>query len=175
MGYDRHDEFKGNPMKFFSFVLICLALCFLLPACQNTSHMNPITPHAIRLRPGQLLREEIEAYVKKHRIEAGWIGSCAGSLTQYHIRFANQGNGSKAQGHFEIVSLSGTVSVNGNHLHISVSDHLGNTVGGHLLDSCTVFTTAEIILLETDRYRFRREKDGSTPWEELQIDPLPEP
>lgn len=137
--------------------------------------MNAIKPHAFRLKPGQLLREEIEAYVKKHHIEAGWIGSCAGSLTQYHIRFANQPGGSMGSGHFEIVSLGGTVSEKGCHLHISISDSSGHTLGGHLLDSCVVYTTAEIVLLETTRYRFSREKDGTTPWEELQVDLLDKP
>ncbi len=137
--------------------------------------MNEIKSHAFRLKPGQLLREEIEAYVKKNHIEAGWIGSCAGSLTQYHIRFANQPRGNRAQGHFEIVSLSGTVSVNGSHLHICVSDSTGVTTGGHLLDSCIIYTTAEMILLETDRFRFHRAKDGTTPWEELQIEAVQKP
>ncbi len=155
---------------------ICLPLlCLLLFACHNPPSMNKITPHPLRLRPGQLLREEIEAYVKKNHIEAGWIASCVGSLAQYHIRFANQPRGNRAQGHFEIVSLNGTVSENGSHMHISISDSTGVTTGGHLLDSCIIYTTAEIIILETDRYRFRREKDGTTPWEELQIEQVPKP
>ena len=90
-------------------------------------------------------------------------------MTRYNIRFANQTNGSRDEGHFEIVSLSGTVSVNGSHLHIAVSDSTGKTIGGHLLDSNLVYTTAEIVLQEDDDYVFTREKDGTTPWEELQI------
>ena len=125
--------------------------------------------HPLRLKPGDDLKKEVEAYVKTHRIEAGWITACAGSLTRYHLRFANQPEGSHGEGHFEIVSLSGTVSVNGNHLHISISDSTGKTIGGHLLDGNLVYTTAEIILQEDEGFVFTREKDGSTPWEELQI------
>jgi predicted DNA-binding protein with PD1-like motif len=125
--------------------------------------------HPLRLKPSADLKKEIEGYVKSNNIQAGWITTCAGSLTNYNIRFANQPEGSKGEGHFEIVSLSGTVSVNGSHIHISISDSTGRTIGGHLLDSNLVYTTAEIILQEDDSFVFTREKDGTTPWEELQI------
>lgn len=125
--------------------------------------------HPLRLKPGADLKTEIEAYVQANNITAGWMVSCAGSLTQYNIRFANQPEGSKGNGHFEIVSLTGTTSVNGSHIHISISDSTGKTIGGHLLNGNLVYTTAEIILQEDDRFLFTREKDGSTPWEELQI------
>ena len=124
---------------------------------------------AFRLKPGEDLRKGIEAFVNANDIKAGWIASCAGSLTDYSIRFANQPGASNGQGHFEIVSLTGTVSVNGSHMHISISDSTGKTIGGHLLDSNIVYTTAEIILQQSDDFVFTREKDGSTPWEELQI------
>jgi predicted DNA-binding protein with PD1-like motif len=124
---------------------------------------------AFRLKPGEDLRKGIEAFVSANNIKAGWIASCAGSLTDYSIRFANQPNASNGQGHFEIVSLTGTVSVNGSHMHISISDSTGKTIGGHLLDSNIVYTTAEIILQQSDDFVFTREKDGSTPWQELQI------
>jgi predicted DNA-binding protein with PD1-like motif len=144
--------------------LLLLASIFIF-SCKN----NMPKTHPIRLKPGADLRNEIEAYVKQHNIKAGWISTCAGSLTQYNIRFANQSGGSKGSGYFEIVSLGGTVSVNGSHIHISVSDSTGKTIGGHLLDSNIVYTTAEIIIQEDDDFSFTREKDDSTPWEELQI------
>lgn len=130
---------------------------------------DEVKMHAFRLKPGQDLKQEITAYVQQHKIEAGWIVTCVGSVTQYNLRFANQSNGNKATGHYEIVSLVGTVSINGSHLHMSVSDSTGKTIGGHLLDSNFVYTTAEIVIGEGKQLVFTREKDGSTPWEELQI------
>ena len=132
--------------------------------------MNNCKTHAFRLKPGQDLKNEILQYVKEKQIKAGWVSTCVGSLTNYNIRFANQPEGSSGSGHFEIVSLTGTVSVNGSHLHISISDSTGKTIGGHLLDSNIVYTTAEIVLLSSDDFIFKREKDGSTPWEELQVE-----
>jgi len=124
---------------------------------------------AIRLRPGEDIKQGIEKSVKENNIQAGWINTAVGSLTAYRIRFANQSVGSTANGHFEIISLTGTLSVNGSHLHISVSDSAGKTTGGHLLEGCTVYTTVEIIIQYSNKYVFTREKDGTTPWDELQI------
>jgi predicted DNA-binding protein with PD1-like motif len=141
-------------------------ISIIIFSCQQTMTKT----HAFRLKPGNDLRKEIESFVKANNIQSGWISCGVGSLTQYHIRFANQPSGSKDNGHFEIVSLTGTVSVNGSHIHISVSDSTGKTIGGHLLDNNVVYTTAEIVIQESDDFVFTREKDGSTPWEELQIE-----
>ena len=130
---------------------------------------TPVKIHAFRLKPGQDLRKEIEALVAKEKIATGYIITCVGSLTQTNIRYANQPSGTQMNGHFEIVSLTGTVSTNGNHLHISVSDSLGKTTGGHLLPTNLVYTTAEIVIGESPNLIFSSEKDGSTAWEELQI------
>jgi predicted DNA-binding protein with PD1-like motif len=125
--------------------------------------------HAMRLKPGADLRRELQAFAEREGIEAGWIATCAGSLTHYNIRFANQPNGSTGDGHFEIVSLSGTLSKNGSHIHISISDSTGRTIGGHLLEDNRIYTTAEIVVQEDTELKFTREKDGTTPWEELQV------
>lgn len=148
-------------MKFCLLVLVSI----LVLSCQHKMNKT----HAFRLKPGADLKKEIEAFVKTNNIQAGWISCGVGSLTDYNIRFANQPEGSKGSGHFEIVSLTGTVSVNGSHIHISLSDSIGKTIGGHLLDSNFVYTTAEIVIHESDDFVFTREKDGSTPWEELQV------
>lgn len=131
--------------------------------------MNTTTVHAIRLKPGQDIKKSLQDFVAANNIQAGWIVSAVGSLTDYHIRFANVDTGAKGNGHFEILSLSGTLSVNGSHLHIGISDSTGKCLGGHLLEGCKVYTTAEIVIGESKQLRFTREKDGTTPWEELQI------
>jgi len=131
--------------------------------------MQPNQTYAIRLKPGEDLKKSIQSFVDAKQIEAGWIAACVGSLTDYHIRFANIAEGSKASGHFEIVSLSGTLSPNGSPLHISVSDNTGKTIGGHLLDECIVYTTAEIIIQTASNLMFTRENDETTKWKELRV------
>lgn len=125
--------------------------------------------HPLRLLPGHDLRQQLQAYVQQHQLQAGFVVTCCGSLTRYHLRFADQPTGQAAQGHFEIVSLTGTLSIHGLHLHMSVADEQGRTIGGHVLEGNIVYTTAEIVLGESEAHVFTREKDGSTAWEELQI------
>lgn len=151
-------------------IVLFLLTIILFSACKSkTMNSEKISTAAFRLKPGEDLRAGIEKIVRGKDIRAGWVATCSGSLTDYAIRFANQPGASTGSGHFEIVSLTGTVSVNGSHLHLSISDSTGRTIGGHLSPGCKIYTTAEIVLMYTDKYTFTREKDGSTPWEELQV------
>jgi predicted DNA-binding protein with PD1-like motif len=52
---------------------------------------------------------------------------------------------------------------------MSISDSTGKTIGGHLADGNKVYTTAEIVIMSTNSLEFKREKDGTTEWEELQV------
>lgn len=153
-------------MRFVAIVLTTL----IFSACQNKKmNQENISSHAFRLKPGEDLKEGIEKQIKEYDIKAGWVATCVGSLTDYAIRFANMPDVNTGQGHFEIVSLVGTVSINGSHLHLSISDSTGKMIGGHLMPGCKIYTTAEIVIQYSDKYEFTREKDGTTPWEELQI------
>lgn len=107
------------------------------------------------------------------------IVSAVGSLIKTNIRYADQPDGSSLDGHFEIVSLVGNIDfqdfdtlkrhyseesvnadINGSgHVHISVSDESGVTVGGHLLSGNIVYTTVELTLVELPNGLFRRELD----------------
>lgn len=149
-----------------------ILVSLILFSCQQKTAMNNTTAYAFRLKPGEDLKTGIQKLVNDKQIKAGWISTCVGSLTNYKIRFANQPEGSSDSGHFEIVSLTGTVSVNGNHIHISISDSTGKTIGGHLMDGCKIYTTAEIVILSSNDFIFKREKDGTTPWDELQIEEI---
>jgi uncharacterized protein len=153
----------------YKLMIGCLTFLVLAGCKTKSMEQSTISTYAFRLKPGEDLKMGIEKIVKEKGIKAGWVSTCVGSLTDYTIRFANQPAGATGAGHFEIVSLVGTVSVNGSHLHLSISDSLGTTTGGHLMPGCKVYTTAEIVLQATDKYDFVREKDGTTPWEELQV------
>ena len=113
--------------------------------------------YTFRLKPGQDLFAGIEQFVQVHRIEAGCILTSVGSLTHAVIRLANRAAPSEYVGHFEIVSLTGTVSIHGSHLHLSISDGDGQTLGGHLVAGCRVYTTAEIVLAAFEDLTYRRE------------------
>jgi uncharacterized protein len=125
--------------------------------------------HVTRLKPECDLKRSIEQFVVEQNIKAGWIITCVGSLRQAHLRYANREDGTKIQGYAEIVSLTGTVSIYGCHIHCSVSDSEGTTRGGHLLYESLIYTTAELVIGESPELVFRRVRDGSTPWAELQV------
>ncbi|MGB3798521.1 MAG: DUF296 domain-containing protein [Lewinella sp.] len=151
-----------------------LLLSVVIFSCQPSTHSmsdQANRVHPFRLLPGQDLRESIQQYADEHQIEAGYIITCVGSLTDWHLRFANQPDGTSGTGHFEIVSLVGTVSTHGSHLHLSLADSTGHMVGGHLLEGNIVYTTAEIVIGESPDHRFLREDDGRTGYRELSIKP----
>lgn len=122
-----------------------------------------------RLKTGQDLREEIEKLVKENNIKAGVLLSVVGSLGQATLRMAGAKEKRDWKEELEIVSGTGTVSVNDSHIHISVSDNKGNVFGGHLSRGCIVRTTAEVVLLAFDDVRYLRKPDEETGYDELEI------
>jgi predicted DNA-binding protein with PD1-like motif len=122
-----------------------------------------------RLHPGQDLRQEIEAFVKQHNVRAGLILTAVGSLRSATIRLADQKEPTTFSGKSEIVSLVGTMGPDGVHLHISIADSTGRTVGGHLVDGCLVYTTVEIVVGDAGGLTFAREQDDETGYKELKI------
>ncbi len=126
--------------------------------------------HTFRLKPQHDLFDSIQDYANAHNIEAGCVLSAVGSLTHATLRLANRDFYTEYDGHFEIVSITGTVSVHGSHIHVAISDGDGATVGGHLVSGCKIYTTAEIVLLELDDVVYKREMyENDSGYEELAV------
>ncbi len=87
------------------------------------------------------------------------------------IRLAGLQQPTRLSGDLEILSLAGTLSRDGAHLHIAVADSRGQVVGGHLAHGSLVRTTAELVVGLLPEWRFRRELDPATGWPELVIEP----
>ena len=126
---------------------------------------------AKRLYDGQDLLEEINRFVKDESIAAGVILSAVGSLKTSKIRVPVIDGNIKylTPKHLEIDNLHGTVSINGCHLHISVSDIDGKVTGGHLKEGCIVRTTCELVIGILKDVSFKRELDENTGFDELVI------
>lgn len=127
--------------------------------------------YALRLEPDQDLRSSLKDFVQTHHVQAGFIVTAIGSLKQATLRFANQTSSTVLHDKFEIVSLAGTVSIHGMHLHGAISDGQGQIIGGHLDHGCVVYTTAEIIIGESEELTFSRAIDPKTGFKELVISP----
>lgn len=126
-----------------------------------------------RLKPGADLKSSIEAMIKQHDIHAGFIVTCVGGLEQVVVRMAGATPDSQDirtfKDDFEIVSLVGTVSVNGTHLHMSFSDKEGIVRGGHLKEGTIIHPTAEIVIGIDEGVQMNREFDQETGFDELVI------
>src|SRR5512142_390620 len=127
---------------------------------------------SIRLRPAQDLYGEIDHFLQANGVEAGCVLCSVGSLRHARLRLADREQASDLDGPFEIVSLTGTLSTHGSHLHISISDGDGRTTGGHLLPGCSVYTTVELVLASFDDVIYKRELlPNDSGYEELVIYP----
>jgi predicted DNA-binding protein with PD1-like motif len=124
---------------------------------------------AARLTPGVDLRDAIERLAQEHHVEAGCVLSAVGSLRSATLRLASADAYTKFDGPFEIVSLSGTISPDGPHLHMSIAAKDGRTIGGHLVPGCVVYTTVEIVVADLAGVRFVRLPDAATGYRELNI------
>lgn len=128
----------------------------------------------VRLKQGQYLKEEIEKIACDEDIKAGVLLSIVGGLESAKLRMP----GAKPENQivkewespFEIVSGTGTISKEGCHIHIALSDKEGQVIGGHLKDGCVVKNTAEIVLVIFDDVIFKRVLDKDTGFEELEIE-----
>jgi uncharacterized protein len=122
---------------------------------------------AVRLLPDEDLKKKIAQTCKEQNIQAGCILSAVGSLKKLNIRLANSKKSLIMHENFEVLSLCGTVSAAGIHLHIAVANSDGQTLGGHLLDENIIYTTCELIIVELEDLRFSREHDEKTGFKEI--------
>lgn len=150
--------------KFISIIL----LFFTMTLSAQTSTVPPKI-YALRLHPGDDLKIKLAEFVKEKKIQAGYIITCVGSLSRATLRLSNKNETQTWKESFEITSLTGTLSPDGNHLHISLANKEGTTLGGHLMDGSLISTTAEIIIGEASDLIFKREFDSVTTFKELKI------
>ena len=126
--------------------------------------------HAFRLTYGMDLRQGIEDYCRDNDIHSAAIVTVVGCVYRARIRLADGETIEEYDDRYEIVSLTGTVSPDGSHMHVSLADEDGRVIGGHMCNGCLVNTTAEVVLVSLDEeYRFSREYDDSTGYDELVI------
>ena len=125
--------------------------------------------YVFRLTKGMDLKKEIVNYCVENNIVAGYIGAFVGCCSEVNLRLAGGKDFFNKNADYEIVSMTGTISENGVHIHASFSDVLGNVVGGHLSDGCIVNTTAEVVISSIDNYKLVRIFDKNTGYKELDI------
>ncbi len=122
-----------------------------------------------RLKRGDDLRGSIMDFCDANDITSGAIVSAVGCVSEVRIRKADGVNEYFEVKDYEIVSLSGTISEDGPHLHISLSDSNLKTIGGHLMLGTKVNTTCELVIMKFNKYRLTRAFDEETGYDELEV------
>jgi uncharacterized protein len=184
-------ELRRQSLRFYVLVvlgIICLSMSLTTllifrskdefpPTPAQLSHTHSLT---IRLLPEQNVISSLMAVVLSKGLRSASIGTAVGSLTDYNIRFANQNVTETGVGHFEVVSLVGTLtSINNTvaneqagawHIHIAIGDAQGTTISGHLASTGNIiYTTLEVTILYNCDVEYYRADDGTTGYDELQI------
>ncbi|XP_076053897.1 bifunctional protein GlmU-like isoform X2 [Oratosquilla oratoria] len=116
----------------------------------------------------------LEDYVKKNTPSGVFVLSCCGSVKSVTLRYASDPDGTTntietLYKYFEVLSMTGTLSQEGTHLHITLADNTGRTVGGHLVGNLMVQTTMEVALGEPQGLVLGREFDKHTGYSELVV------
>lgn len=168
-------------------LLLGLAYIYIESLVKNEHSLNLVNSQwypgivtTIRLFPGDDLKKSLLSFADVHKLSSGSILSCVGSVQRINLRLASASALSPSdylvdEGKHEIVSLVGTMEYNTverssyGHFHASFADRTGNVVGGHLMDGCTVFTTAEIVILQIPRQQYTRVLDPISGYKELKV------
>jgi uncharacterized protein len=121
----------------------------------------------IRLRPDDDLRRSLEEAVAANGCAAAFVLCGIGSLARSKVRFAGASEATASDEDLEILSLAGTISKDGSHLHAALARTDGTVLGGHVAYGCTVRTTAEVLLALLPDWEFSRVPDPATGFAEL--------
>lgn len=116
----------------------------------------------LRLQPGDDLRAALAG-------RTAFVVAGIGSLRHAELRLAGEPGPTPLDGPLEILTLSGSLTPAGVHLHVSLSDAAGRVLGGHVCAGCTVLTTAELLLAPLPPGSLSREPDPATGYTELVI------
>jgi predicted DNA-binding protein with PD1-like motif len=91
----------------------------------------------LRLAPGDDLRVALEQSLAHLNVQAAFVLQGIGSLSCAQLRFAGLDEPTRFTGDYEILTLGGSLSPDGAHLHMSIADALGNVCGGHVAPGCS--------------------------------------
>jgi predicted DNA-binding protein with PD1-like motif len=136
----------------------------VLLECDIIAAMNALP---LRIPALADLREVLAVLPAQHGVDAAFVLQGIGSLNVARIRFAGAPDFTELRGDLEILSLGGSLSPDGPHLHIAVSDAAGRVTGGHMGPGCVVRTPAEVMVMLLPGHRFSREHDPATGYKEL--------
>lgn len=122
--------------------------------------------HIKRLLPKQDIKQCLIQILDEYQLPAAVIVSAVGSVESYTLRVSDGVSMISKDENREIVSMSGILTKDGIHVHLSLSGQDGSVIGGHLMEGCRVKTTLELAILSLDQ-DVSRNYDPITGYREL--------
>ena len=99
----------------------------------------------IELEPGQDLHLALSELAVQQQL-SGFVLGVVGNLSQATFRCPGQQQPTRMSGELEVITLNGTFSPSGVHLHLSLSDGACQVWGGHLEPGTIVLKGAQLLL-----------------------------
>ena len=129
-------------------------------------------PLPLKLAPGSDLRLSLEELAQREGI-SGFVLGVVGNLTKVSFQCPGQAEPTVLEGDLEVITLNGTFSPEGVHLHLSLSDGACQVWGGHLEPGTIVQKGVDLLIgvLEQREGRPARQTAAATPRIEIAVLP----
>ena len=126
----------------------------------------------IKLAPGDDLRLRLEQLAREEQA-SGFVLGVVGNLSRAAFQCPGPPEPTVMEGDLEIITLNGTVSPTGVHLHLSLSDGACQVWGGHLEPGTIVQKGVDLLIgvLEQREGRPARQTAAATPRIEIAVLP----
>ena len=129
-------------------------------------------PLPLKLAPGSDLRLSLEELAQRDGI-SGFVLGVVGNLTKASFQCPGQAEPTVLEGDLEVITLNGTFSPEGVHLHLSLSDGACQVWGGHLEPGTIVQKGVDLLIgvLEQREGRPARQTTAAAPRMEIAVLP----
>ena len=127
-------------------------------------------PLPLKLAPGSDLRLSLEALAQRDGI-SGFVLGVVGNLTKASFQCPGQAEPTVLEGDLEVITLNGTFSPEGVHLHLSLSDGACQVWGGHLEPGTIVQKGVDLLIGVLEQREGRPARQTAAPRIEIAVLP----
>ena len=124
----------------------------------------------LKLAPGSDLRLSLEELARRDGI-SGFVLGVVGNLTKASFQCPGQAEPTVLEGDLEVITLNGTFSPEGVHLHLSLSDGACQVWGGHLEPGTVVQKGVDLLIGVLEQSEGSPKQQASTPRLEIAVLP----
>ena len=127
-------------------------------------------PLPLKLAPGSDLRLSLEELAQRDGI-SGFVLGVVGNLTKASFQCPGQAEPTVLEGDLEVITLNGTFSPEGVHLHLSLSDGACQVWGGHLEPGTIVQKGVDLLVGVLEQREGRPARQTAAPRIEIAVLP----